>query len=42
MAPQGRLAVALTFTVVDDRITRIEIIAERDRLDALEVAVLDA
>jgi RNA polymerase sigma factor (sigma-70 family) len=41
MAPQGRLRVALTFTVVDGLITAIDVIAEPDRLDRLHLAVLD-
>ncbi|MGW2618643.1 sigma-70 family RNA polymerase sigma factor [Streptomyces sp. NPDC001500] len=42
MAPQGRLRVALLFTVAPDGITGIDVVADRERLDALEVAVLDA
>ncbi|GAA0616917.1 sigma-70 family RNA polymerase sigma factor [Streptomyces crystallinus] len=42
MAPYGRLRVVLRFTVVDETITDIEVIAERDRLDELEVAVIEA
>ena len=41
MAPRGRLRVALTFTVVDGLITGIDVIAEPDRLDRLDLAVLD-
>lgn len=41
MAPQGRLSVALTFTIAaDGAITAIEVVAERTRLAGLEVAVL--
>jgi RNA polymerase sigma-70 factor (ECF subfamily) len=40
MAPFGRLRLVLAFTVTDDRITGIEIIAEPDRLAAVEVAAL--
>ncbi|USQ84301.1 sigma-70 family RNA polymerase sigma factor [Streptomyces phaeoluteigriseus] len=39
MAPLGRLRLALLFTVADERITGIEIVADRERLAALEVAV---
>ncbi|KAB8161897.1 sigma-70 family RNA polymerase sigma factor [Streptomyces sp. 3MP-14] len=41
MAPRGRLRLVLAFTVTDDdRIARIEIIAERARLRGVEVAVV--
>ncbi|MFF3444241.1 sigma factor-like helix-turn-helix DNA-binding protein [Streptosporangium sp. NPDC002721] len=40
MAPRARLRVALTFTIVDDLITAIDVIAEPDRLVRLELAVL--
>ncbi|MFH8366690.1 sigma-70 family RNA polymerase sigma factor [Streptomyces sp. NPDC018031] len=39
MAARGRLALVLTFTVVADRITGIEVIAEPDRLRALDICV---
>ncbi|MEV5492861.1 sigma-70 family RNA polymerase sigma factor [Streptomyces bobili] len=39
MAPLGRLRLALLFTVTDERITGIEIVADPDRLAAMEVAV---
>ncbi|GKQ39445.1 sigma-70 family RNA polymerase sigma factor [Streptomyces sp. A012304] len=42
MAPLGRLRLVLLFTVADDGITRIEVVADRERLDGVEVAVLDA
>ncbi|HEY3483091.1 MAG TPA: RNA polymerase subunit sigma-70, partial [Streptomyces sp.] len=42
MAPRGRLQVVLTFTVTDGGITAIDVIAEPERLRALEIAVLDA
>ncbi|MFD5264986.1 sigma-70 family RNA polymerase sigma factor [Streptomyces sp. NPDC058335] len=42
MAPLGRLRLALLFTVTDEGITRIEIVADRERLAAMEVAVPDA
>ncbi|WP_326634859.1 sigma-70 family RNA polymerase sigma factor [Nonomuraea fuscirosea] len=41
MAPYGRLRVALAFTIADDLITAIDVIAEPDRLDRLQLAVLD-
>jgi RNA polymerase sigma factor (sigma-70 family) len=41
MAPRGRLFLVLTFTVTDGKITTIDIIAEPDRLQALDLAVLD-
>jgi RNA polymerase sigma factor (sigma-70 family) len=40
MAPKGRLARALTFTMVDGRITAIEVIGNPERLRALEFSVL--
>ncbi|MGW0776303.1 sigma-70 family RNA polymerase sigma factor [Streptomyces sp. NPDC002835] len=43
MAPQGRLAVVLTFAIAaDGAITRIDVVAERGRLAGVEVAVLGA
>ncbi|MFJ9737576.1 sigma-70 family RNA polymerase sigma factor [Streptomyces sp. NPDC101166] len=41
MAPQGRLRMALLLTVTDEGITRIEIVADRERLAGIEVGVLD-
>ncbi|MET7618616.1 sigma-70 family RNA polymerase sigma factor [Streptomyces sp. NPDC005408] len=41
MAPLGRLFLVLSFTMTDDKITEIEVIAEPDRLGRLELAVLD-
>ncbi|MDQ0947615.1 RNA polymerase sigma factor (sigma-70 family) [Streptomyces phaeochromogenes] len=41
MAPQGRLRLVLAFTITDDMITRIDVVADPDRLDELELAVLD-
>jgi RNA polymerase sigma factor (sigma-70 family) len=41
MAPLGRLFLVLTFTVEDDRITGIEVIAEPGRLHRLDLAGLD-
>ncbi|WIX88671.1 sigma-70 family RNA polymerase sigma factor [Amycolatopsis sp. DG1A-15b] len=40
MVRDGRLAVVLAFRVDDDRITAIDVIADPDRLAALELAVL--
>lgn len=42
MAPLGRLRLVLTFTLADGLITAIDIIAEPERLNALDIAVLDA
>ncbi|MGW1077180.1 sigma-70 family RNA polymerase sigma factor [Streptomyces sp. NPDC002537] len=41
MAPLGRLFLVLRFTIVDDRITGIDIVADPDRLGRVELAVLD-
>jgi RNA polymerase sigma factor (sigma-70 family) len=41
MAPGGRLRLVLTFAVVDDRITAIEVVAEPRRLRGLRIGVLD-
>jgi len=40
LAPAGRLVLALAFTIPDDRITRIEVIADPDRLAQLDLGVL--
>ena len=40
MAPFGRLAVVIRFTVGERGIREIEVIAEPERLRALEIAVL--
>jgi RNA polymerase sigma factor (sigma-70 family) len=40
MASGGRLSVALAFVVAHDRITEIDVIADPDRLGALDVALL--
>ncbi|WTL22811.1 sigma factor [Streptomyces sp. NBC_01506] len=42
MAPGGRLFLVLAFTITDDKVTEIDIIADADRLGRVEVAVLDA
>ncbi|MFI8966028.1 sigma-70 family RNA polymerase sigma factor [Streptomyces sp. NPDC053493] len=41
MAPLGRLRVVLTFTVADGMITAIDVVAEPDRLEAMEFGALD-
>ncbi|MEN8654727.1 sigma-70 family RNA polymerase sigma factor [Streptomyces sp. 21So2-11] len=41
MAPHGRLFLILSFTITDDKITEIEVIADPDRLRQLDLAVLD-
>ena len=41
MAPRGRLVLVLAFTIPDDRITRIDVIADPARLQELDLAVLD-
>src|SRR5512142_483304 len=41
MAPGGRLVVALAFTLAEDRITGIDVIADAERLAALDIALLD-
>jgi RNA polymerase sigma-70 factor (ECF subfamily) len=40
MASEGRLSVVLSFTVVAGRITEIDVIADPDRLDGVDLAVL--
>lgn len=40
MAPAGRLTVVLAFTFDDDAITGIDVIADRERLDDLDIGVL--
>jgi RNA polymerase sigma-70 factor (ECF subfamily) len=40
-APGGRLSRALTFTVTNGRITEVEIITDRERLQQLDLSVLD-
>ncbi|MFI7293065.1 sigma-70 family RNA polymerase sigma factor [Streptomyces sp. NPDC050121] len=42
MAPQGRLRLVLMFTITEGGITGIDVVADRERLDGIEVAVLDA
>jgi RNA polymerase sigma factor (sigma-70 family) len=40
-APQGKVEIVLAFSYREGRISGIEVIADADRLDALELAVLD-
>ena len=42
MAPRGKLFLVMDFTITDDTITRIDIIADPDRLRDLNLAILDA
>ncbi|WP_381796807.1 sigma-70 family RNA polymerase sigma factor [Streptomyces niveus] len=42
MAPGGRLFLVLAFTIRDDKVAEIDIIADADRLERVDVAVLDA
>jgi len=41
VAPYGRLAFALAFTFADDRIVRVDLVADPERLHTLTVAPLD-
>ncbi|MEU1191196.1 sigma-70 family RNA polymerase sigma factor [Streptomyces sp. NPDC005859] len=41
MAPHGRLRLVLMFTIAEDGITGIDVVADRERLDGVEVAVVD-
>jgi RNA polymerase sigma-70 factor (ECF subfamily) len=41
VAPRGRLLMALVFTIVGDKVTAIDIVAEPDRVQELDLAVLD-
>ncbi len=41
MAPRGRLLIALAFTFSGDKISQIDVIADPDRLAALDLALLD-
>ncbi len=41
MAPHGRLFLVLGFTITDDKITEIDVIADPDRLRDLDLAVLE-
>jgi RNA polymerase sigma-70 factor (ECF subfamily) len=40
VAPRGRLLLALTFTIENDKITRYDVIADPTRLQRLDLAVL--
>jgi RNA polymerase sigma-70 factor (ECF subfamily) len=41
MAPRGRLMIALAFTFSGEKISQIDVIADPDRLAALDLALLD-
>lgn len=41
VAPRGRLLIALDFTITDEKISAIDVIAGNERLRQLELAVLD-
>jgi hypothetical protein len=41
MAPRGRLLLVLGFTITEDRITEIDVVADPPRLRQLDLAVLD-
>jgi RNA polymerase sigma factor (sigma-70 family) len=40
VAPRGRLSRVVTFTVTDDKVARVEVVADPARLRALDIAVL--
>jgi RNA polymerase sigma-70 factor (ECF subfamily) len=40
-APRGKVRIVLAFTYRGDQISGIDIVADQDRLDALELAVPD-
>ncbi|AHI00886.1 sigma-70 family RNA polymerase sigma factor [Kutzneria albida] len=40
VAPRGRLALALVFSITGNRIAEVEVISDRERLDGLRLAVL--
>jgi RNA polymerase sigma-70 factor (ECF subfamily) len=42
MAPRGRLMVVLAFTIVDDLVTSIDVVADDQRLREVDVALLDS
>jgi RNA polymerase sigma factor (sigma-70 family) len=42
LAPRGRLTRAMTFTIVDGKITRVEVIAKPENLGKLELGVLES
>src|SRR6478672_11980629 len=41
MAPRGRLLIALAFTFSGDKISQIDVVADPDRLAALDLAILE-
>jgi hypothetical protein len=40
-APGGRPSVAFHFTVVDGRIVRIDLVADRARIDEIDVEIIE-
>jgi RNA polymerase sigma factor (sigma-70 family) len=40
LAPRGRLSIALSLTIVDDKITAMDVVADPERLAELDLAVL--
>ena len=41
MAPRGRLLLAMAFKAIDEKIIEINVIADPERLNQLDLAVLD-
>ena len=41
LAPGGRLSRVVNVTISNDRVTQIDIVADPDRLQAIEIAALD-
>jgi RNA polymerase sigma factor (sigma-70 family) len=39
LAPRGKLRLALAFTITGDKVTALEVIADRDRLDQIEITL---
>jgi len=42
VAPRGRLVLVMTFTIPEDKISKIEVISDPSRLEQLDIAVLDS
>jgi RNA polymerase sigma-70 factor (ECF subfamily) len=40
LAPRGRLSIALSLTIVDDKITAMDVVADPERLAGLDLAVV--
>ena len=40
LAPRGRLSIALSLTIVDDKITAMDVVADPERLAGLDLAVM--